>query len=97
MNARLDGAPVDLLFDPSQPPIHTLDDPRLPTIIDLAQRMEVSPEHPCYPTFRRLRAWGALLNGKPGLYQHLRQQRGEVRSVHEWLDMAAEFLERNAA
>ncbi len=97
MCTRLDGAPVELLFDPSQPPINTLNDPRLPTIIDLAQRMEVPPEHPCYPTFRRLRAWGALLKGKPGLYQHLSQQPTEVRSVHEWLDLAADFLERYAA
>lgn len=95
----LDGQPVHLLFDRSQPPIEDLNDPRLPRVIALAQRMSVPADHPCYPTFRRLRAWGRLLDdvesGRKELYRHLSRQHGPARSIEEWLDLAADFLERH--
>jgi len=99
--ATLDGQPVHLLFDRSQPPIESLDDPRLPRVIEMAGRLNVPADHPCYPTFRRLRAWSRLLDdvesGRRELYSHLSRQHGVARSIEEWLDLAADYLERQAA
>lgn len=100
-SASLDGQPVHLLFDRSQPPITDLADPRLPRVIALAGRMDVPADHPCYPTFRRLRAWSRLLDdvesGRKEMYRALSREHGVARSIDEWLDLAADFLERHAA